>query len=130
MAVSESEDIAKAWADALRADEDGWHRDARVEELPLVDTLPEKQHYVYLNQDLWNNGSEGQCRIHEEDKYPIDYDGPSPVRPSVRFVRAPVHKGAGGRLEIRGRDKQDVLKVYSEQLAMWRAQPAAFRETD
>lgn len=130
MAVAESKELAEAWAEALRTDEDGWHDDARVEEMVFVDEPPARQHFVYLNQDLWNDGSEGDLRISESDKYPIDYEEPSPVRPRVRFVRAPVHGGKGGRLEVTGRDKQSVMKVYTEQVAMWRVLPAAFKETE
>ena len=48
------------------------------------------------------------------------YERPT-ERPSVRYVRALVHGGKGGRIEVRGSNEAAVRKVYSERVAMWKA---------
>lgn len=40
------------------------------------------------------------------------------ARPTVRFVRAPSHKGQGGRLEVRGTDRQAVIQAANDYRAI------------
>lgn len=130
-AVSDDKAAAEEWVNALVSEDGGWHTDARIEELIFIEkgVSPTKEHYVDLSQDLWNDGAEGELRINERDEYPIaSYNGAPPERPRVRFVRAPCHRGSGGRIEIRGNNTQAVMKVYSEQKAMWKASPVSFKE--
>jgi hypothetical protein len=132
-AVCEDEATAERWAEALRSDSEGWHSDAVVEELPLIaaGTKPAKQTTVHLSQTLWDDGHEEERHVSETSEYPIvSLYGPPPRRPSVRFVRAPIHKNRGGRLEIRGRTESAVLKVYGDEIRMWRANPVAYRREE
>ena len=132
-AIFEDEATADAWAKAIAAkDEDdySWHSDADTQEFPFIatGTEPKKVLIVDLVQDLWDNGKEADARITERREYPIvALYGPPPPRPVVRFVRAPVHNNKGGRLEIRGKSKEAVLKVYGDEIRMWRSNPVAYR---
>ena len=130
LAVVEDEATATAWADSLRNEPDGYHSDARVELMPFIPsgTAPAKQHFVCLTENLWDDGKCDHYHVDEEDEYAIgSYRGEAPLRPLVRFVRALIHEGRGGRIEISGRTLAAVLKVYSEQKAVWKSSPKTFR---
>ena len=72
---------------------------------------------------LWDDGrveQDGEPSARTE--FPIaTLRGPAPKRPEVRYVRAPVHEGKGGRLEVRGPTLASVVKVVAERIAMWKA---------
>lgn len=129
LAVCEDEATAEAWAKALREEPDGWRTDANVESMLMLEAGEPviKRHCVDLRQELSDNGTERPYNVSESDEYEIGsiQDAP-PKRPSVRFVRAPMHNGKGGRLEITGQTLKAVMKVYSEQYAVWKSLPQAF----
>lgn len=130
LAVCTDESTAEAWAAALREDPETWHSDARVE---LVDEIspgvaPFRFSAVDLRQELRDDGSESPPAITEETCLAVgSLYGVPPLRPLVRFVRAPCHDGKGGRLEIRGRTRAGVLKVYGDAHRMWAANPRGYK---
>ncbi len=131
-AVCTDEATAKAWALALSQEEDGYRKDAFVEEIAILEPGEpvKKRHRVSLRQELSDDGTERKVNIEEDDEYPVGciWDAP-PDRPSVRFVRAPCHNGKGGRLEIEGRTLEGVMKVYGEQHAVWKSSPRTYRSS-
>lgn len=77
---------------------------------------------VYERQvEVWDDGTVSSERrtVREEWDYDPLYDLPG-KRPKVRFVRAPIHKDKGGRLEVRGTDEQGVNQAFSDNLAQLR----------
>lgn len=130
LAVCEVKATAEAWAKALQEESDGYNTDAEVEDMRLLEPAEpvEKQHRVSLRQELRDEGSEDRERLTERDEYLINsLWGEVPKQPSVRFVRAPMHRGKGGRLEIEGRTRAAVMKVWSEQHAVWKSSPRTYR---
>lgn len=127
LAVCENEKTAAAWAAAINLSMS--YMNARVEEIFFIGAKekPYSVHSVRLNQDLWNNGTMGEFNVHETDNVAI-LDDDAPRHPAVDFIVAPCHAKKGGRLEIRGQSKSAVMKVYSEQLAMWQSAPAMYRK--
>ncbi len=124
LAAFESEGHANDWRDAIRADEDGWNRDAFVEQLELVPNSmkPAKRTLFVKSAELLDTGEVEEREISETSDWFFGHRaGGMSDRPSVRYVRAPCHKDQGGRLEIEGFNRDAVLKVFSERLAKWRA---------
>lgn len=120
-AVFERKEDAKAWAAHLRAHKNGWDRDAYVGEMDLVPsgTAPFDVTTYSRAAGLWDDG---RVEMHNMviETSPALY-GPPPARPYVRYVRAPCHKGKGGRVEVRGASEESVNKVLSERIAAWKA---------
>lgn len=130
LAVATDRPTAEAWAKAVRDNKESRRSDASVEEMMLLepDEPVRTYHRVALYEEWWDDGTTTAYRLNETDELPIDMlYGIPPSRPSVRFVRAPMHANKGGRIEIYGRTRKAVLKVYSEQKAMWQAEPRAFK---
>jgi hypothetical protein len=134
LAVSTNKDTAEVWAKAVREHDDGSgyraYTDASIEEMVLLEPgdEPKTVHRVHLREEWWDDGRTEGLRVNETDDLPIaNWYGVTPSRPSVCFVRAPVHCGKGGRIEIVGRTRKAVMKVYSEQKAMWTAEPKAYK---
>jgi hypothetical protein len=75
--------------------------------------------------EIWDDGTTSNPRESVRTEWEFDtMHGRPSKRPQVRFVRAPVHKGKGGRLEVRGSDKSAVDKAYSDQIVQRVAKPA------
>jgi hypothetical protein len=124
LAVCEDKATAEAWIAALHNDEDGWYRTARLESLPVIvpGAKPEKERQYSQHVELLDDGTikSGDIRLHCD--FPVGgYGSPPPVRPLVRYVRAPCHHGKGGRLEVRASTAEAVAKVVGERIAMWKA---------
>lgn len=123
-AVFENEEDAETWAAAIRGEEGGWHSDASVGRLTLVPAgvKPRRITTWEMEAELWDDGRVLNERVHSYTEYPITaLHGPPPKRPCVRYVRAPIHGGYGGRIEVRGATEKSVRKVFSERVAMWKA---------
>lgn len=111
---------------AARANAHGsTYTEYRVEELPVVDADVERVEILTLTAEIRDAGPSVK---EERDPYyrvewPFDalYGAPSV---SWRWVRAPIHQGRGGRLEVHGVDHERVRKVYSERKAMLLADDA------
>lgn len=130
LGVAEDEETAKTWAAAIRNAPDSMHHDADVEEMTFIPAgaVPKTRHRVSLMQEWWDDGTERRLGVIEAEEYEIaSYHGEVPVRPKVRFVRAPMYGGLGGRIEIEGRTRAAVMKVYSEQKAVWKSSPKTYK---
>jgi len=122
-AVFSDEKTAKAWCDALNKCNDYYFDSYRIGRLMSVPSgmKPEKVTTFNTSVELWDDGRT-ERRDYDITEYPIEmWDGMPPVRPAVRYVRAPCHQGQGGRLDVKGASRESVDKVVSEKLAMWRA---------
>lgn len=125
LAVCEDKKTAERWARAING-----QQDARVEAMTYIKAgePPRRQHRVDVIETWWDSGQVEDFDCEEVDEYAIaSYRGEAPARPVVRFVRAPVHNGRGGRIEVAARTKVEAMKVYSEQKAMWKSSPATFK---
>lgn len=123
MAMFEDEATAKAWEAAINADEEKRYMGARVESFMLVPAgmAPCKVTVHRYSVDLWDDGSIAAPRTWSSTGWAIEGGCTPPIRPRVRYVRAPTHNGLGGRLEVEGDNEQTVAKVAGEKIAMWRA---------
>lgn len=103
---------------AARMNAAGGSIDAEIEEFPVVSDPDVKQvETLRMNVDLWDDGSEGEERISYWTEWPFDrWADTRPVQ--WRWVRAPVHNGRGGRLEVSGTDHKRARKVFSERKAL------------
>jgi hypothetical protein len=118
LCICDSKERAEQVAAALRADSDGWRSDAGVETLPLVTTTPEKVITYDWQIEIWDDGTTTCERKNTRTEWPFDpLYGESITRVSWRWVRAPVHKNKGGRLEVKGTDRTRVAKVFTEKRA-------------
>lgn len=117
---------ADAWVKALQQpedDEDGyaWDSDARVERYEILSAVPQRVKYYNMSVTIWDSGRVEEGRVHVSEQWDIDA-GP-PV--TWRWVRAPVHDGKGGRLDVDGTDRDRVAKVCSEKKALLLTDPVA-----
>lgn len=122
LAVFEDEADAKAWAAAMSVD--GGYDHPEVEEFCLVvkGTSPYMVTTYYRSITFWDDGVIEDCGVHSSTDWAIAlYDGMPPVRPHLRFVRAPCHDGRGGRLDIRGSTAESVNKVGNDRIAAWKS---------
>lgn len=92
------------------------YADARVESLMVVDATVKRVELLHLSTTLWDDGRETDQRETRRDEWPFDalYGIPAVY---WRWVRAPMHKDAGGRLDVYGIDHERVRRVFSEQRA-------------
>lgn len=116
---------AEMVAEALRNDTDGWHRDAQVEELPLVDYEPRKVTVHHRMADVWDNGTTDKEKVSVRREWPFDSYLDNPIATVAwHWWRAPMHHGRGGRLEVWGTSEKSVAKVFGEKRAQALADPA------
>lgn len=103
--TNDSKEVETVWVLAA-----GEYSDYRV-----MCACPSKEEAETTN--LWDNGKESETKTSMRTVWPFaDYAGiPSAV--SWRWVRAPVHNNAGGRLTVEGIDHERVRKVFSERRA-------------
>ena len=104
----------------------GYRYDAFTESFTLwaADDMPQAVTFWRVNQTWWDDGSitgedEEEWTQHELATL---FDIPSGDRVAVRWVRAPMHKGKGGRIELTGRSLDGCRKVLSEWRARWVAE--------
>jgi len=100
-----------------------WNRAESVEQFDFYDEgeQPELITWYERSAVILDDGS----ATHENESVQTDWDydqlyGHQTARPSVRFVRAPIYQDKGGRLEIRGTDRQAVNQSYGDNLAQIR----------
>ncbi len=98
--------------------DDDWNE---VEEYDLYDQVPQPITTYRLTQDLWDDGTEGPEYRTVSTAMPWDWDV-APRRPEVRFVRAPIHRDKGGRLEVAARTEAAARKAFRDRKARWRAE--------
>lgn len=123
LALFEDADDAKEWAKAIAEDRDAWKSDAAPENFVLVPkgTKPFKVTTYGRNADLMDNGEIVNDRPYSCTEWAIEgvYEMPT-KRPKVRYVRAPCHDNAGGRLEVSASSEAVVDKAFNDRVAMWR----------
>lgn len=116
---------SKADASAVAAKynaSDSW-ASARVERLPIIGADVERVAVLSMTTTLWDNGEEADSRESMQFEWPFDsYRELAPVR--WRWVRGPIHKGKGGRLDVHGIDIERVRRVFSDKRAEIMATPA------
>jgi len=125
-AAFECKEDAEAWASAIsERDDNGYSRgDVRVQEFLRVPkgVKPYTQTTYHRNMNLWDDGTTSDDNQSCNTDFPIcAYDGVPPGRPRVRFVRAPCHRGKGGRLEMTCANKSVMDKAFQDRLTMWKA---------
>lgn len=121
-----TKDLAERAAVELSTVADSWHSDAFVESFLLwsEDDMPEVITYYRVQQTWWDDNRIAEERedIYTEYELALLWPVPSGDRPHVRWVRAPMHNGKGGRIEITGRSLEGCRKVLSEWRARWVAE--------
>lgn len=102
----------------------GWRGDARVESLPVVTSDVAPVSVLRLSENIFDDdrlaGYDEQVRV----EWPFDSLFGDAVPLHWRWVRAPIHEGKGGRLEVSGTDHERVRKVFSERKALLRTDDA------
>lgn len=107
---------AEVVAAKLRGDKGGWRYDADVEEFVMVTADVEKVPLLIMSTTLWDDGRESEVSERIEHEWP--FDSIHDVIPmSWRWVRAPMHHGRGGRLDLAGTDHALVRKTYADKRA-------------
>ena len=117
MCVCPSKEDAGTLAARYNADSGPFGDAARVESLPVAGPDTQRVEILHLSTTLWDNGTESDTKQHVRTVWPFaDYAG-IPGAAAWRWVRAPMHRDAGGRLDVEGIDHERVRKVYSERRA-------------
>lgn len=94
---------------------DGWRDEYRVETLPYFEDKPKLVTLHLHNVEVWDDGTTSDPVIRERTEVEFDMLYGHYKRPvGWRWVRAPIHQGKGGRLEVYGTSRQRVAKVFSD----------------
>jgi len=112
-AAFDSKKTAKAVAARANASEDGY-REFWVESLPYFDDPNiQRVETLSLHCEIWDSGKVDESDPWYRIEWPFDalYEI---VDCRWRWVRAPIHKNLGGRLEVSGTNHELVRKVYGE----------------
>jgi len=116
-ALFHSESDAEKARAQLAGSEDFYGGSARVESFHLFDegepVVPVPWRMVRVN--IWDDGTTGDVDEANEMKWPWEFEAGRRV--DVRWVRAPVHQGKGGRLEVYGTDLQAIGQSFSDNRA-------------
>jgi hypothetical protein len=105
----QAEDLAR------RANLNNDYRDYRAEALPVV--APDVQQIVCLSmqENIWDDGTTDEHHVRLDTRWPFDLLWEEEGRPvAAQWVRAPIHRGVGGRLEVRGTDHERVRKTFGD----------------
>ena len=90
---------------------------ADVASFPIVDASVEQIATHKMTCEVWDDGTTSPTREGRMTEWPFDtLNGLHPVK--WRWVRAPVHQGIGGRLDVWGTDLERVRRVFSDRRAM------------
>jgi len=102
------------------------YRSYRVESLQSFGRPPTMITTFKITTTIWDNGESGHRCAGESDVHPywksersepeFDMMYQRAQRPDVRFVRAPVYKNKGGRLDVRCEDEQACWQAFSDNL--------------
>lgn len=100
-------------AKALAKRASGEWNNYEIGELPVVDHDIKQVSILFVQENIWDNQTTTDHSERIEIEWPFDapYGTPECAK---RFVRAPIHRGRGGRLEVHGTDHERVRKVFSD----------------
>lgn len=91
---------------------------AEVESLPYFDRSPERIEVHERQENVWDDGTTSDLSVRVKVEWEHDMLYPERIAPVLwRWVRAPMHKGKGGRLEVYGTDPERVARVFSDRRA-------------
>lgn len=123
LCICDSKKRAEAVAEQIRGEEGSWNRDAEVEGFLYVDSPMEKKSFLHMTVTIWDDGITTHVGQSVEEEYEVGSLNEH-IPMSWRWVRAPMHRGRGGRLDVKGIDHELVRKVYGERRAQLLADPA------
>lgn len=113
---------AEAVAAKIRGQE-GHYNDANVEAFYEANALTVPTFVLSISCNVWDDGTVTPIMERTDVCYPWDYNYRI-VPVSWRWVRAPMHKNIGGRLEVSGTNATKVRRVYSDRKAQLLAEDA------
>lgn len=90
-----------------------------VQEFPLVSGDVERVEILRMQVTIWDDGSTTEERRDLRVEWPFNTIYENDAKPvHWRWVRAPIHRDKGGRLEVAGVDHERVRKVFGDRRAM------------
>lgn len=95
--------------------------DYRIEEHTLYTSCPEPVTVHRWSSVILDDGSCEPTRKLADIELPWDHLWGVPRATLIRYVRAPIYRGHGGRLEVRGRDFEEVERAHADTLEKLRA---------
>lgn len=96
----------------------GYFDDVQVDSIMVTDGDLEPDRLYVRMVELWDNGTSDPVRAHSTLQWPFyQYKHAPDSVPRWRWVRAPIHDGNGGRLEVWGLDGATVDALLAEKLA-------------
>lgn len=117
----------EALANYQATESDGWGGPDMVEAIPFYGPGDKPRQVVTHDWQInvWDDGTTSSPHAHDspgpwkDQRTEWDFHQlyPAGPRPSVRWVRAPIHNNKGGRLEVRGTDERAVAQAFSDNLA-------------
>jgi hypothetical protein len=121
-AVCSDRNTAKQWAEAatkFELDRNEHTNPYCIEEVQEIETgsTPEPVTTCTIHADLLDSGYVSNYREFSRQKFFEE----KLSRPRTRYIRAPIYKDKGRRIEITGSSLEAIRKVYSEKIGMWKA---------
>jgi len=106
---------SEARAKRIAATPTGGYPSYDVQTIPYRDDDPQQIVIHGLECEVWDDGTATEQRTSIEVEWDFDMLWPERnVRSISRWVRAPVHKNHGGRLEVHGNDLEAVRHSFSD----------------
>lgn len=112
-----SKEDAEQLAARMNGGRSGDYYEYQVEELALLPGDVQQVETLRLSTTLWDDGRETDTWDRRDVDWPTGTYDHQPV--GWRWVRAPMHRNRGGRLDVWGINHERVRKVYGERRALF-----------
>lgn len=123
LCVCRTKKLAQELVDALNGDSSRWGN-AFIGSLPVATGVNYVTTYTQACE-VWDDGTTTQTTESIRTELDIDMLWPERAKPvGWRWVRAPIHNGKGGRLEVFGTDLEAVRRTFSDRRAQLIAEDA------
>ena len=117
LCICDSKKRAERIAGLYNADRENYG-DAMVETIPYFAREPVQVTSYERQANVWDDGTVSDQRDSQNTEWEFSMFWPERNTPvGWRWVRAPIHDGKGGRLEVYGTDRKRVLRVFSDRKA-------------
>lgn len=125
MCVTHTKAEAERITELYNGTNESTYNNAYIGSLPVISGEPQQVTIYGIQETIWDDGRTEHRQESMSIEWEFDLLWPERNRPVTwRWVRAPMHGGRGGRLEVHGTDLERVRRVFSDRRAQLLAEDA------